>query len=85
MKQIERQELEWGEGLADRVDRALDRRLRLKDQQIKHKPKTNKQEHGSKQQFKSKEDFIYCNTFNKGRCDEANSHRGAMLAEIMYC
>ena len=34
MKQIERQELDWGNNLADRVDRALDRRLCLRDQKI---------------------------------------------------
>ena len=35
MKQIERQELDRGNNLADRVDRALDRRLCLRDQKIK--------------------------------------------------
>ena len=75
MKMIERKELNWGDSLGQRVDRALDRRLRLKDRTGKVGEKGVKvTSKGS--QSKGKEEFIYCNAFNKGVCQETNSHKG---------
>ena len=81
MKQIEREELFWHSNVAEKVDRALDRRLRLREQKVgvSSKVSTDKTKSKAPKQSVSKqtnEEFIYCNKFNRGTCTEHNTHTG---------
>ena len=75
MKKVERKELRWGDNLPDRIDRALDRRLRLKDWQDKRKHTVDSSQQQT-EKVQHKEEFIYCNAFNRGTCTEEATHRG---------
>ena len=75
MKMIERDELQWGDDLAGKVDRALDRRSRLNRLRVGN-VKTEKPKQKLQNVVVKKEEFIYCNLFNKGTCSETNTHKG---------
>ena len=79
MKQIERNELKWSDSLADRMDRALDRRIRLRDQcdcRVSTSVNDRKSREKERSSGRSKEEFVYCMAFNKGNCAECGTHKG---------
>ena len=82
MKGIERRELFWADGLADKLDRALDRRARVLDKESKNKASVQKikvkpeSKTDSKSKTKQQDNFVYCMDYNKGLCTEGGNHLG---------
>ena len=84
LKQVEREEAHWGEALWYKLERALDRRIRVKDQ-LEYKSATSNMNkvvntavgNTTKEKgVRTKEEFIYCAQFNRGTCVEAGTHKG---------
>ena len=80
MKSVERGEYFWVDNLGEKIDRALDRRTRLVDREVKAKSKglmtTKPVKKVDKQQNRKDSEFIYCLEFNKGTCPEVGTHIG---------
>ena len=77
MKQVEREEVTWEDDLSDKLERALDRRIRHKEQlDRKLNIQTGERKGKDKQNLRNREEFIYCAAFNKGNCTEPGSHKG---------
>ena len=76
MKKVERQELSWSNDLADRLERALERKLHLTEQYMCRNVLSGQSKNAVSRSDKPKEEFVYCMPFNKGVCTERNTHRG---------